>query len=171
MFPSAGFTKAGGLLFRNTNNETNFNKMKTKSFLCSLILTAAVMVATLPAAADTVAIPADLSTVSNATLYATDGPSTPIVPYHDYGFMISQAAVNQTVSNTVYGFDLQIGTNWTTTAPLKLTLPLTGPTNTTGYFYVPQTNLVGVANIRLGYLSTTALTNVVPASIQAGVIR
>jgi len=146
--------------------------MKIKRSIYGAVLVAGLaLFLALPVKADQVTIPNSLASVSNATLVATDGPALAIVPFHDYGFLISQSAAGTGTSNAIYGFDYQVGTNWTTTTPLKLTLALNGTTNTGGYFYLNQTNFAGVNAIRFSYFSSTQTNIVTPQSIQAGVIH
>jgi hypothetical protein len=142
--------------------------MKTNRNLFGLLLSSSLLALTavLPARAQQINIPTDLATVgANATITSTNGVALTLPRDKDIGVLISQAAANTGTSNTVYGFDYQVGTTWTTTAPLRLTLACTGLTNTTGYFFLSKTNFAGVNAARFGYLSTVELTNVTPASI------
>ena len=110
-------------------------------------------------------IPTSLSVVTNATITATDAAALTIPKGRDIGVLVLQSAANNGTSNTVYGLDVQVGTNWSTTAPIRMTAAMNG-TNTTGvYFWLGATNFAGVNAVRLGYLSTTQTNAVTPASI------
>lgn len=136
-----------------------------KSLMIGAVVALALALAQM-AQAEQIDIPSDLATVTNgATFTSTSGLPLTLPRDKDIGVFIKHNSLNTGTSNTIYGFDFQIGTNWTATAPLRLTLACTGTTANDGYFYISRTNFTGVNAIRFGRLSTTQLTNVTPSSI------
>ena len=140
--------------------------MKNIKSLCGLvvILLLALMLLALPARADQLNIPSDLASVTNATLTSTNGTALTVPKDRDVGGLILLSA-NGT-NNTTYGYDVQVGTNWSTTAPIRNTVTVSSAVTNQGYyFYVSRTNFVGVNQVRFGYLSGSQTSTVTPTSI------
>ena len=79
----------------------------------------------------------------------------------DLNFLFSTITTNTGTSNNIYGFNYQIGGQWTTFAPNTTTYPLMITNNNYGSnitasqnYILRATNIVGVNAIRLDYFNT-----------------
>lgn len=141
-----------------------------KNYLMGLAAGVAVFLGVMTCQGDQIPVASGLAAVSNATAVAT-GTAYGLTAKTDYTIVPYLSAAAAGTSNTVYGFDMQYGTNWTTDQPLTVTVANNGTTNVVHRVVFMSTNFLGASAIRLDSVVTTQTNLVTTGGIDIEPVR